>query len=76
MQTEEITQLELTEMVGKPYRHKNGNVYKVLFLTNTDSTPERLIDHPIDVVYMGQNGKLWSRKLSDWNKSFTPISLK
>jgi hypothetical protein len=58
-------------MVGKQYQHKNGNIYTVILLTNTDSTLERQVDHPIDVVYMGQNGKIWSRRLSDWERSFT-----
>lgn len=62
-------------MNGKQYKHNNGNIYTVLFLTNTasstDSSPETLKNHPIDVVYMGQNGKVWSRRLSDWDRSFT-----
>jgi len=58
-------------MQGKQYKHKNGKIYTVLLLTNTNSTPERLKDHPIDVVYMGQNGKIWSRPLNDWDRSFT-----
>jgi len=59
------------DMVGKQFKHRNGNVYTVLMFTNTDSTPERLNDHPIDVVYIGQNGKMWSRQLNDWDRSFT-----
>lgn len=58
-------------MQGKQYIHKNGNIYTVLFLTNVDSDDK--VNHPIDVVYMGQNGKIWSRRLSDWNRSFTEI---
>lgn len=58
---------------GKQFAHKNGAIYTVLFLTNTDATPERQIKHPIDVVYIGQNGKIWSRPLSDWSRSFKAI---
>ena len=58
-------------MQGKQYKHKNGNIYTVLFLTNVDSEDKE--NHPIDVVYIGQNGKLWSRRLSDWDRSFTKI---
>ena len=65
----------IERMVGKQFKHRNGNIYTVLLLTNTDSTPERLKDHPIDVVYMGQNGKIWSRPLNDWNRSFTEYAL-
>jgi hypothetical protein len=64
---------DIKRLVGKQFKHRNGNIYTVLLLTNTDSTPERLVDHPIDVVYMGQNGKIWSRRLSDWDRSFTNV---
>jgi len=61
-------------MQGKQYKHKNGNIYTVIPLTNTGATtPERLKEHPIDVVYMGQNGKVWSRPLNDWDRSFTEV---
>lgn len=62
------------DMIGKPYHHKNGNIYTPIILTNignSDSQPR--LDHPIDVVYMGHNGKIWSRPLSDWKRSFTPV---
>lgn len=61
---------------GKQFKHTNGAIYTVLLLTNTHSTPERLIKHPIDVVYIGQNGRIWSRPLSDWGRSFTPLTAK
>lgn len=57
-------------MIGKQYVHTNGNIYTVLFLTNTSSENDK---YPIDVVYIGQNGNIWSRSLSDWNKSFTEM---
>jgi hypothetical protein len=59
-------------MQGKQYKHRNGNIYTVLFLTNVDS--EDKVNHPIDVVYIGQDGKLWSSMLSDWYRSFTEIT--
>lgn len=52
---------------GQQYKHKNGNIYTVLFLTNTENLRE---DHPIQVVYQGENGNKWSRPLSDWYRSF------
>lgn len=62
----------IENMQGKQFVHTNGNVYTVLFLTNTSDQHE---DHPIDVVYMGQNGNIWSRPLSDWNRSFTEYTI-
>lgn len=61
-------------MVGKLYRHTNGNLYTVLMLTNLDASPESAEKYPIDVVYTGQNGKVWSRRLSDWERSFTLVN--
>lgn len=54
-------------MEGKRYKHTNGNTYTVLFLTNEGGTDK----HPVDVVYIGNNCKIWSRRLSDWDRSFT-----
>jgi len=58
-------------MTGKQYKHRNGNIYTVLFLTNIHTSIELIESHPVDVIYIGQNGRLWSKRLSDWNKSFT-----
>jgi hypothetical protein len=60
-------------LVGRQFEHKNSNIYTVVMVTNTDSTPERLKRHPIDVIYIGQDGKIWSRELSDWGRSFSPV---
>lgn len=57
-------------MEGKQYKHRNGNIYTVLFLTNKSDNPDGRNNYPKTVVYVGQNGKLWSRPLSDWDRSF------
>ena len=57
-------------MIGKQYQHKNGNIYTVIMVTNTSNLSEK---HPIDVVYIGWNGAIWSRPLSDWDRSFKLI---
>lgn len=57
-------------MEGKQYKHRNGNIYTVLFLTNSGGREK----HPVDVVYIGQNGKIWSRRLTDWDRSFTLLN--
>ena len=56
---------------GSVWRHKNGGVYRVLFVTNTDNPRE---DHPPDVVYeaLRNPAHKWSRRLSDWRRSFNP----
>ena len=61
------------KMEGKKFKHKNGNVYTILHLTNTDNTIDRQKRHPIQVVYQGEDGKVWSRELEDWNKKFTEV---
>ena len=55
-----------TVEAGQFWQHKNGNVYKVLFLTNTSNLSEL---HPVQVIYEGRNGNKWSRPLSEWHKS-------
>ena len=62
-------------MTNRFYKHKNGNLYIVLVVTNTEGGVERLKDHPIDVVYTGVGGKVWSRPLSDWDRSFTEFDI-
>lgn len=48
--------------------HTNGIKYKVVLITNLDSVNEK---YPTTVVYKGKNGKVWSRPLSDWYRSFS-----
>lgn len=59
---------------GSFWQHHNGNRYTVLMVTNTEGDdPTKREKYPPTVVYEGQNGKLWSRKLADWHRSMTPI---
>lgn len=55
---------------GSRWRHRNGNVYQVLLITN-------LLDeerYPKTVVYRNVDvGSLWSRRYDDWQRSFTPV---
>jgi hypothetical protein len=53
------------------WKHKNGNIYEVLMITNLESErPE----YPITVVYCNaRNFKVWSRPLSEWHRSMTRI---
>lgn len=73
MYTKEQIEQFKRSMIGKQFKHKNGNIYTVTELTNTEAELERQKDHPINVIYMGQNGHKWSRPLSDWDRSFTSI---
>ena len=58
-------------MIGKQFRHKNGIEYTVIDATNLDTIRRK--EHPISIVYLGRNGKTWSRLLSDWDRSFTLV---
>lgn len=54
--------------VGEKWIHHSGRVYTVCMLTNTaNSNP----DYPVAVVYIGNNGNLWSRTLAGWHEKFT-----
>lgn len=59
--------------VGSIWQHKNGNIYTVVALANVASDSD---DYPPTVVYMGGNGNVWARKVSDWSRSMTPAELK
>ena len=52
------------------WRHRNGHLYTVMFITNTAKLSEK---HPPDVVYKGSYGRMWSRPLSDWHRSMTKL---
>lgn len=54
------------------WQHRDGDIYTVERLTNEHSTqPDR---YPVTVVYRGQDGKVWSRRLADWHGSMTALS--
>lgn len=53
---------------GTVWRHRNGNLYRVEFLTNLPDDPK----YPKTVVYRNvNNDTLWSRRYDDWHRSFT-----
>lgn len=55
---------------GMVCRHHSGKVYTIIELTNT----KRLSDaFPVTVVYMGTNGNMWSRPLSEFEEKFEVI---
>lgn len=65
-----VVKTKPTVVVGSKWVHTNGNKYEVILLTNGSSVNEK---YPSTVVYKGENGKIWSRYLSDWGRSFTKI---
>jgi hypothetical protein len=64
------TQISLPRPTSE-WQHDNGNVYIVLCIANEfTEQPDR---YPQTVVYMGLNGRPWSRPASDWHRSMTPV---
>lgn len=56
---------------GSRWAHLNSFMkYTVLFLTNESSKSDK---HPVTVIYLGDNGNLWSRELSSWHDSMIPL---
>lgn len=53
------------------WMHNNGNEYVIVMLTNFAS--KDTTKYPPTIVYVGTNGYTWSRPLSDWYRSFTPL---
>lgn len=60
----------ITPLCNTIWTHRNGNKYKVLAITNLPDE-ER---YPKTVVYQGiVNEALWSRPVSDWHRSMSPV---
>lgn len=58
--------------LGSRWTHRNGHMrYTVFLFTNQYSIDEE--KHPVEVVYIGDNGKYWSRPLKTWHESMLPI---
>lgn len=57
--------------INSLWQHYNGVKYEVIHLANLDTTDEE--KYPITVVYQGINGKVWTRPLKDWHRSFKQI---
>lgn len=55
--------------LGSEWVHKNGT-YRVLGYTNKATTNET--KYPVTIVYVGKNGRVWSRPASDWHRSMKP----
>ena len=60
---------ELQPIPGSWWTHRNGALYTVLMIANSDTEDEAR--YPVTVVYQGDNGKVWSRPASDWHRSMT-----
>ncbi len=58
---------------GSVWSHTNGNRYTVMCIANEFT--ERPEQYPQTVVYQGENGRIWSRHVSDWARSMTLVSL-
>lgn len=54
--------------IGSTWKHPNTTVYKVIAITNEHADENRVLDHPIRVVYQDtHNGKVWDKLLSEWH---------
>ncbi len=57
-------------VLGTRWQHSNG-VYVPYDFTNLGSNEE--MKYPPRVSYRGENGKVWSRSISDWHRSMKEI---
>jgi len=60
---------KVTPEIGSKWRHYNGIPYTVLHIANVGGSDK----YPETVVIQGANGKVWTRVLSDWYRSFKLI---
>jgi len=52
---------------GTVWQHKSGRLYTVLCIANHASDEQER--YPATVVYQGQDGNIWSRRVDDWHRS-------
>jgi len=63
---------KLTVKEYSTWAHHNGTQYRVLMLTNKNSTDT--LKYPVTVVYQNVNNhSVWSRPLKDWHRSMTLV---
>lgn len=58
---------------GLVCRHHSGRVYTVILITNDSVIESEQFPHT--VVYVGVNGRYWSRPLSEFRTKFTAFTL-
>lgn len=63
--------IENEPTIGSLWQHYNGVIYEVIYLANIDTTDSE--KYPETVVYKGVNGKIWTRPLKDWYRSFKQV---
>lgn len=56
---------------GSIWRHHSGRIYTVLYIAN--DVPDPKPQYLPAVVYLGENGRIWSGPLSDWHRRMTKI---
>lgn len=59
--------------IGSIWEHKNGNLYRVLLVTNTESTNKK---YPVTIVYRGANGNLWTKSLDKFLEKMVQVQEK
>lgn len=52
------------------WQHNNGIKYTVVSIANTCYTNP---DYPIIVIYVGRNGNLWAKTLSNFMEKMSPL---
>lgn len=56
------------------WRHKSGQIYLVVLVTNTNADENKKDEYPVTICYRRlRDSTVWSRSLSRWHESFTEI---
>lgn len=54
------------------WRHRNGNEYELITVTNSNADTANVEKYPPTVVYCGENGRIWSKPIQNFLESMTP----
>lgn len=58
-------------VVGSTWVHTSGRKYMIVEYTNVENDPAKRDRYPVTIIYRNlTTGKLYSRRLDDWERSF------
>ena len=59
-------------IIGSMWRNAtSGKIYTVLLIVNEHASPGRANDYPMQVVYMDDDFRFWSKRLVKWHEKMT-----
>lgn len=55
--------------VGSYWKHKNGKIYRVMYIANENADEDRRDEYPLMVVYCSDDGVVWAKSVEGFLRS-------